>query len=561
MLQTLRIKNFALLHDEVIEFNNGFNVLVGETGYGKSLIIDALSFVLGSKANKLNIRSGENKCVVQAVFSEIGKVAIDLLNEYDIDYDDSVVISRSLSIDGKSDCRVNGSIVPVGFLKQLSELIVDTYAQNENVELLNSKNHISILDSYIANESMSYKDKIDELLCQLKDISSKIAKLGGDNENRAREMELLEYQIKDIENIDPSVGEDDELKQKIDKLSHYEKIFESINLSLGVLSGVYEKLSDAEHYLNNASRYDDSLGVLGDRLKSTKIEVGDIVDTLSSYNDLGYDQKELDLLNKRLDDIKTLFKKYGPTIGDVLSYLDKIKQDYDNILFGEDRLIELNKQKQKIINELYEQCVDLSNCRRRVAKDIECEVEKELKLLGFKNVTFLINFKDLPGVEDANFTRHGIDDVEFLLSANAGEAPKSLSKTISGGEMSRFMLALKNVFAKCFNTSTLIFDEVDTGVSGEIGQRVAERLAMLSVNYQIICITHLCQVTAMADNYIYVYKTVEEGKTYTHVRYLYNEDIIKYISVVSGAQPTEVALRFASELKEKAESFKREIKR
>lgn len=561
MLQTLRIKNFALLQDEAIEFGNGFNVLVGETGSGKSLIIDALSFVLGDKSNKLNIRSGENKCVVQAVFTDIGDVATNLLSEYDVDFDGDIIITRSLSVDGKSDCRVNGTIVPVNFLKQLSELIVDTYAQNENVELLRVKNHITILDSYMADESFDYKNKIDDLLCQLRDINEKMSKLGGNNENREREMELLEYQIKDIENINPFVGEDDELKQKIDKLSHFERIFENINLALGSLSSVYDRLSESEHNIMNASKYDESLNEIADRIKSAKIELGDIVDTLSSYNEDGYDQNELDRLNKRYDDIKMLIKKYGSSINDVLAYLNKIKQDYDNILFGEERLAELNKQKNTIIKELYNQCVVLSNYRRKVAKVIEQDVDKELKLLGFKNAVFAVSFGELPSVDEATFTKQGLDNVEFLLSANTGESLKSLSKTISGGEMSRFMLALKNVFAKCFNTSTLVFDEVDTGISGEIGQRVAERLALLSTNYQLICITHLCQVTAMADRYIHVYKTVEGGKTYTHVKYLDDDEVIKYISVVSGAQPTAVAISFARELKDKAEQYKAEIKR
>lgn len=556
MLEVLKIKNFALIADQTIEFGAGFNVLIGETGAGKSLILDALSFVLGEKANKLNIRHGQEKMTVQAVFS-LNRLVETFLNENDIDVEDQLIVSRSLNVDGKSDCRINGQIVAVATLKSMGELLLDTYAQNENIELLKVKNHLFILDSYSGLEVANLKLQVIELLDKIKQINLKMQELGGDCEGRERELEFLSYQIEEIENANLKPNEDIEIKQEIDRLSNFEKIFENVSLCVTNLSGIDEKLFDAIRALSLVEKYDENITEYINRLTSAKLEISDMLDVLKNQNQDDYDQNLMDVLNKRYDEIKVLKKKYGSTIQDILVYLDKIKQQQDNLLFSEEKLNNLEKEKNILRQELYDACVELSNKRKSSAIEIENKVLTELALLGFNNCKFKICFKDLCNFEDAIFTKNGLDDVEFLFSANAGEELKSLSKTISGGEMSRFMLAIKNVFAGCFETSTLVFDEVDTGISGEIGQKVAERLAMLSKNYQLICITHLCQVTAMADKYIHVKKEVVDDNTYTTVSYLFGDDIIKYIAIASGAQPTDVALRFAEQLKTQAENFKK----
>lgn len=558
MLQTLKIKNFALIADQTIEFKGGFNVLIGETGAGKSLILDSLSFVLGDKANKLNIRHGEQKMSVQAVFDNTPAIE-SFLEDNGIDVEDNLYLSRSLSQEGRGDTRINGNIVPASLLRSLSAIMVDTYAQNENIELLKVKNHISILDSYAGLEVKQLKEQVQDVLTSIKQIDVDMLKLGGDHSNRERELELLEYQIKDIENANLKPNEDSEIKEQLDKLSNFEKIHENVQNASQNLMSIDELLSECEHSLSMASKYDDSLLDYLSRLSSAKIEIKDICDYLQNYGDDGFDQSEIDILNKRYDDIKLLKKKYGYSIEEILQYLNKVKEDYDNLLFGEEKLNKLATQKQQLSVKLYSLCQELTNKRRVCAKEIEKNVLFELEQLGFKNCKFKVDFKDLPAIEDAEFTKNGLDEIEFLFSANAGEELKSLSKTISGGEMSRFMLAIKNVFANIFETTTLVFDEVDTGISGEIGQRVAERLARLSKNYQLICITHLCQVTAMADNYIFVKKEVENNKTFTKVSYLNSKEIIEYIAVVSGAEPTEVAIRFATELKQKANEYKKTL--
>lgn len=560
MLLSLKIKNFALIADQTIEFDKGFNVLVGETGAGKSLILDSLAFVLGEKASKLNLRNGESKMFVQAVFDNNSPEILAWLEQNGIDNDDYLIITRTQNLEGKTECRINGVIVTASILKTLAVLLVDAYAQNENIELLKVKNHIQILDAYNQGKIDFIKNDISLKLSELKQIEEQMSFIGGNAENRERELELLNYQISDIENSNLVVGEDDELKAKFDRLSNYEKIFDNVKLANDELSLVLDKLSIVENSLLYAGRFDKEVGDLSERLASCKIEIDDIGSTLYNYlNNVDFDQNELMAIDTRLEAIKLLKKKYGATIPDVLDYLQKIKVDYDNLLFGEEKLIKLQNQADKIKKELYSLCENLSKQRQKVALEIECKVMAELKALGFKNAIFKVGFAPLLDFDDVVFTKNGIDNIEFLLSANAGEELKSLSKTISGGEMSRFMLALKNVFAKCLNTSTLVFDEVDTGISGEIGQCVAERLAVLSKDSQLICITHLCQVSAMADKYIFVKKDVQDNKTYTTVNYLNEEDVIKYIAIASGAQPTEVAMQFARELKQKATEYKNSI--
>lgn len=560
MLQSLIIKNFALIANQTIDFKKGFNVLVGETGAGKSLILDALGFVLGDKANKLNLRYGENKMFVQAVFDNVSQGVKNLLQENGIDVDDSLIFSRSYTLDGRNECRINSIVVPTNVVKNVSSLIVDVYAQNENIELLKVKNHLSILDEYASAKLTSLKNDIEKDMIEFNNVKTQMQKIGGDKQNRERELELLEYQIKDIENAELKIGEDDEIKDRINILSNYEKIFESLKVANEQLENVSTSLYSAKNCLDAVSKFDSEIDSLENRITSAKLELDDVNESISDkLSSMEFNSDELESLNARQEEIRLLKKKYGNTIEDVLQYLRKIKDEYDNLLFGEEKLSKLTKELQNIKSIIYDKCVKLSNCRKEVAIEIEQKVMQELKLLGFNNAKFKIDFAKLPDIEDATFTKNGLDNVEFLLSANAGQDLKSLSKTISGGEMSRFMLALKNVFANSFSTSTLIFDEVDTGISGEIGQKVAERLAILSKKYQLVCITHLCQVTAMADNYIFVKKQVQNEQTFTSVSNLEGDEIIKYIAIVSGAQPTEVALKFANELKAKADEFKKSI--
>lgn len=558
MLETLNIKNFAIIENTSLSFNLGFNVLIGQTGAGKSIVINALKFVLGDKPNKDNIRTGENEMYVKAVFSNLSQKVNDCLNSFDIACDDVLIISRSFNIEGKSSCKINGETVTVSMLKQIGSLLVDICGQHDGTMLLNSNNHLSLLDSYAKDTLLKDKEKLSELLSKKKEIEKEILSLGGDDKDRERTLDLLDYQIKEIENANLKEGEDEQLENDIQVMSNHEKISNALEITYSGLSNdnLYQSLSNLEL----AGNYDNKLLEYAERLKSVFIEFEDISSSINEYmSNMSFSENELDNLTLRLESIKSLKKKYGNTIEDVLNYLDECKTKYENIQNSEELLLKLQSQKVDIIKELYNVCVKIHNTRIKVAKEIEAKVEKELATLGMKNTKFTIMFNQLPDIENAQFTTSGFDTIEFMFSANAGEQQRSLVKTISGGELSRFMLAIKNVFASCEDTNLLIFDEIDSGVSGEVGYLVGQKLAILSKTYQIICITHLPQVTALADNYIYISKQVEGEHTKSVASYLTTEQLASYLVTLFGSKESTAGLEHAKELITSAQKFKENL--
>lgn len=558
MLETLNIKNFAIIENTSLSFNLGFNVLIGQTGAGKSIVINALKFVLGDKPNKDNIRTGENEMYVKAVFSNLSQKVNDCLNSFDIACDDVLIISRSFNIEGKSSCKINGETVTVSMLKQIGSLLVDICGQHDGTMLLNSNNHLALLDSYAKDSLLKDKEKLSELLSKKKEIEKEILSLGGDDKDRERTLDLLDYQIKEIENANLKEGEDEQLENDIQVMSNHEKISNALEITYSGLSNdnLYQALSNLEL----AGNYDNKLLEYAERLKSVFIEFEDISSSINEYmSNMSFSENELDNLTLRLENIKSLKKKYGNTIEDVLNYLDECKTKYENIQNSEELLVKLQSQKADIIKELYNVCVKIHNTRIKVAKEIEAKVEKELATLGMKNTKFTIMFNQLPDIENAQFTTSGFDTIEFMFSANAGEQQRSLVKTISGGELSRFMLAIKNVFASCEDTNLLIFDEIDSGVSGEVGYLVGQKLAILSKTYQIICITHLPQVTALADNYIYISKQVEGEHTKSVASYLTTEQLASYLVTLFGSKESTAGLEHAKELITSAQKFKENL--
>ncbi len=558
MLKTLTIKNFAIIENTSLSFHLGFNVLIGETGAGKSIILDALNFVLGDKPSKDNIRHGSTELIVKAVFENVSNKVIEKLNEFQIECDDILIISRSFNIEGKSTCSINGEPVTVTMLKQIGNLILDFYGQNESVSILNVKNHLKMLDSYKPDLLACSKEKISQLLQSYKDIETQIKKIGGNGEDRERTLDLLSYQIKEIENAKIEKNEDEKLEEKIKTLSNFEKISSSLNQCYNSLNN--NELQSALYNLNIAQQYDSKLIQYNDRLNSCLIEIEDISSSIKEYlSNLSFSETELDEITERQEQIKTLKKKYGPTLDDVSSFLNKIKEDYDNILNSEEILKNLLVNQNYIRHKLYNECLVLHKLRLELSKEIEKNVKDELASLGMKNTKFEISFKQLKSEEECNFTNNGIDEVEFLFSANVGEQQKSLAKTISGGEMSRFMLAVKNVFAHENDVSLLVFDEIDSGVSGEIGYKVGQNLAMLSKHYQIICITHLAQVTALADKHIFISKHVENNQTKSIAKYLNESELLEYLSTLFGSKSSEIGLMHSKELLNMANEYKQTL--
>ena len=396
MLERLRLQNFALFVDQSVEFENGFNSLLGETGAGKSIIIDALSFVIGAKSDKIVIRYGENSTKVEAVFSELSQNAKNLLDEAGIEFDDSIIVSRSLSVSGKNDIRVNGNFVTLTFLKELGACLINIFGQHENMTLLNDKNHLSILDSYDEEKTSELKNQVGQLLRESHDIDEKINSLGGDQATRERDIDLLEYSINEIETANLTVGEDEELSKNIAKSASFEKIVSAINsvistMEMGSAFSVEGNLKQSSKLLLEIEKYDEKFGELAKRLDSTRLEVEDIRETLEEERDASYfDERQLESMIEREQVIKKLKRKYGATIEDVLQYLSDAKQRKDNLLNAENEIAKLEKQKDEIVGKLKAVCDKLTSLRKNMAEQIENKVVLELKELGMKNTTFKV---------------------------------------------------------------------------------------------------------------------------------------------------------------------------
>ena len=565
MLKTLDIENVALIDKVSLDFSSNLNVLSGETGAGKSIIIDSLNFVLGGKANKNLIKQNSDFMRVIACFSApfISEVA-NILEEFDIEYDDEIVVSRKLTKDGKGDLRVNGVIVPVSNFKKISTLLVDIHGQHEHQKLLKDTYHLVIIDNFIKNDGL-FKE-YDGVYKKLKDINAEIKKLNGSSENQERMLDLLSYQIKEIENAELKENEDEILSQKRLVMQNAEKIFEGLNNAFNCFDkggALIESAKDASSYLNSISKYDESLLEVADRIDSIKYEAMDIASLLKEKRgECEFDEYEFEEVDERLDKIKQLKRKYGPTLQDVFNFLEKSKKDYDDILNSRGRLEKCLKEKNKILQDLFSLANKLHDLRVSIANDFENKTNKELADLGMKSARFKVEFSSVPDFDafEKKVNSNGYDEVRFLFSANAGQDLRPLSEVISGGEASRFMLALKNILADVDNISLMVFDEIDTGISGEMGYKVACKLANISRSHQVISVSHLPQICAMADKNIFVKKETVNNSTVVSVIDLNFENTLEEIARLSGGEHnSDVSLEHARALKNRCESYKKNI--
>lgn len=547
MLQSLSIKNVALIKNIVIDFDKGLNILLGETGAGKSIIFDALNFVLGAKADKTLIRSGEDSMRVDAVFTDLNDNCKSTLNEYGFEAEE-ILLSRVLSLDGKSTIRINGNLSTQTILKEIGKVLVDSYSQHESVELLKSKSHLAMLDKFGKSKIEKLKNEVKEKYNNYHNILSEIDRLGGDEYDREREISLLNYQISEIRDADLKMGEDEEIHDRLKFLNNAEKIYQSISMCEEYLdnssSSCINSLQQVSNLLSSLSNF-DILSDCKNRIDSVRFEVEDIYQTLLDLKSKSeFDENEYERLDRRYDLIKNLEKKYGGSIENVLSYFEKINLRLDELNDSEQILIKLNSNKEKAFNELKEVSKKLSNERKIIAKEIETKILNELQELGMKSSKFEVVFTKLN-----DYTPNGEDGVEFVFSANKGQEVKSLAKTASGGELSRFMLAIKNIFAEIGSAQTLIFDEIDTGISGETGKIVGEKLKNITCFAQVICITHLPQVACYGNSFFYVSKYENDNETMTQIKRLEDEDIPYNIAkMIVGDNVSEIALSQAKEM-------------
>lgn len=555
MVEKLKINNFALIKSLEIDFSNGFNVLIGETGAGKSIILSALNFVLGGKADKAIIRSGEEVAKVSAVFSCDSVKLNNLFEQFGIEKSDELLITRSYNTQGKNDVRINGEMATVGMLKEFGALLVDSYNQNEQVEMTKTKNHIRILDSYKPQTINVFKSKLMPLIEEINSIDAEIKKLGGNGENRARRIDILNYQIQEIEDAALKEGEEEELSDTLARISQSEKVLNAISELENVLSGedysLISSLSAAKNKMIGLASIDEQLADISDRLSSSVIELEDISESLSSiYEKFSFDENKINSLIARRDEIDGLKHKYGKDYSEIMQYLMSSKQELDLLSNAEEKLFELSNKRAEIKEQIFKLSKKLSNQRKENAKEIEKLLENGLKEVGIKNSKFKICFANEPVFDEfETFSEEGFDVVEFMFSANLGEELKPLSKTISGGEMSRFMLVLKNILAETGGAQTIVFDEIDSGISGQIADEVALKIESLSKNYQIICITHLPQVAAKGDNFIHVFKETVDGRTESKCEILTDEQIIKQIAITASGNVTDASIQYAKELR------------
>lgn len=553
MLLSLRIKNIALIEECFITLDKGLNILSGETGAGKSIVIDSLSFVLGGRADKSLIRYGQTSAQVEGVFS-VDESFYPIMEDLGLEVDDTLIIKRTMT-ESRNEVKVNGHTFTLSMLKRLTSQLADILGQHEHQSLLKVSNHLGILDRY--------NDRIGELKGEFKqsydNYRSILAELDtfGDEGYRERRKDTLLYQIEEIKKADPKPDEEEELLKQREKYRNAERLLEGVSGAYNALEGeasVGMLVSEAINSLRSISRYDDSIRELEDRLDSIKIDLSDIADELQGYGeDFDFDERLADRVERRVDELKRLKKKYGATISDVIDELDRMQEEYDELQEADEKIEKLTIKLSKAKKETYLKAEELSKERKKTAKNFESAILKELSCLAMKGTMFEVLFKP---VEEDKLNSNGIDDVEFMISPNVGEPLKELAKIASGGEMSRFMLALESVISKLDNIQTLVFDEIDTGISGRVAETVAEKLSEISVTKQVIAVTHLPQLASFSDNHYLINKFVKDGKTHTELKLLNLEEKISEVARLAGAQ-TELSKAHAKEMVENADIKKK----
>jgi len=565
MLSKLTIKNVALIEHAQIEFGKGLNVLSGETGAGKSVILDSVNFVLGAKAERSMIRYGESECLVRAEFivSENSR-AVETLREMDIDTDGEIIISRKFTDAGKNTVKINGNTVTATMLRKITDSLVDVHGQSEHFFLLQESNQLKTLDGVIGEEIVHKKGVLSELLKKNKSIDEQISLLGGDEKERGRRLDILQFQIEEIQTVDLKDGEEDELLLKRNKLNNLEKImraFQETTLYLSGENGALDGLRRATKSISTISGLDENYLSISEKLESIAIDTADLSETLSDIaNELYFDEHEAEEIEARLDVIRSLKRKYGATKEEIDEYLHNIQTEYELLSDCEGRFALLTDEKKKTEKEIYAICKEMTAIRKKYGSEFCRRVTDELKTLNIASAQFSIEFADYTEEDVKKAHGNGLDAICFMFSANAGEPMKPLGKIISGGEMSRFMLAVKTQLSCINEISTYIFDEIDAGISGKTAKVVGEKLAQIAKNTQIIAVSHLAQIAVMSDAEFLIEKRELDGKTVTEVVALdKNAQRKEIVRLLGGNEGDEYALKHADELLKQANEYKKSI--
>ena len=560
MLELLHIENIAVIQEADIQFRPGFNALTGETGAGKSIVIDAMGAVLGGRTSRDLIRTGADRAFVSAEFSQVAPDLPGLAETGTApDEDGHLLLQRELTGDGKNLCRVNGRPVTVAQLRRIGEELLNIHGQHDGQQLLDEEQHLSYLDRFGRTEAPL--GRYQAAYSTMAELQSKIRALQMDEAEKARRMDSLRFQIGELERAELVPGEEEALLERRDLLRNGEKYLSALSGADYCLNGGEEgggavsALRDAEEAVAGIRTLSDDMGELYKRLEQLRCEAYDLAETIrDKREEFDFSPAELDAVESRSDLLYRLKKKYGATVEDMLAYLDKCRRELDDMETADDTLIRLEQQLEKARKAVLAAGADLTAARRAAAAVLEQRIQSELRDLDMHKVRFAIDFGEKePGPD-------GCDAVRFLMSANAGEDLKPIARIASGGELARIMLALKNVLAEQESIGTLVFDEVDTGVSGRAAQKVAEKLAQVSRRKQVLCVTHLPQLAAMADTHFSVEKGERDGRTYTRVVLLDREQRKAELArITGGSHVTEALLESAGELLDQAERYRSEL--
>lgn len=559
MLSLLHIENIALIQSADIRFEPGFNVLTGETGAGKSIVIDSIGAVLGERTSRELIRTGAKSALVTAVFTQVPPLPWLEENGFSTG-EEELLLQRELQGDGRNVCRIDGKLVTVAQLRELGRQLLNIHGQHDGQQLLDPASHLGYLDQFGGCQPLL--ESYQEAYRKWHDIRREMDKLQMDEAERSRRVDTLNYQIQELERAQLKAGEDEELSARRTLLRSAGRLMEAVQSAEFALSGDEDRdgacslIAQAEGEVQGVSSISPELGELSEKLTALRCAADDAADTLRDLSrSFDFSPGELDQVEERLDLLYRLRKKYGPTVEDMLSYLDRCRKELDQIQYADDTLARLEKDLKKAQKEAARRGEVLSQARREAAGALQARVQEELRQLDMPKVRFQTEFTPKGG--EAGMDETGLDEVQFLMSANLGEALKPIQKVASGGELARIMLALKNVLAEGDQIGTLVFDEVDTGVSGRAAQKVAEKMAQVARGKQVLCVTHLPQIAAMADTHFSVQKGERDGRTYTRLERLDRSQRREELArLIGGASITPSLLESAEELLRQAEQQK-----
>lgn len=552
MLSELSIKNFAIIEALTVSFEKGLTVLTGETGAGKSIIIDAIHLLVGGRGSSEFVRHGEEKAEIEGLFQiDNGEHPVyTKALEFGIEIEDGMIIfRRDISRTGKSVCRINGKLVTISTLREIGSTLIDIHGQHEHQELMDDTRHLILLDQFGSEDISSSHAEYSHVFRMYEQTLQKLKSLSENDQQTAHRLDLIQFQLDEIQNANLKLHEDEELLEEKRKLGNFERVFEALQSSYSALHGEQKGLDWISMVMGNledAAALDSSYKDIFESVSNSFYQLEDAVRSLRNELDqLEFDPQRLNEIEERLNEINQLKRKYGKTITEIVEYAAKIEEEIETLQNKETHILELEKELLSIKKDLILEAKQLTDVRQKWAEKLTKLIHKELKELYMAKSVFEIRFES----DSQHFTKTGVDHVEFYISTNPGEPLKPLSKVASGGELSRIMLALKSIFSKHQGVTSIIFDEVDTGVSGRVAQAIAEKIYKVAVDSQVLCISHLPQVAAMADTHLFISKIIKGGRTKTSVTPLQIEEKIKEIGrMISGTEITDLTKKHAEEL-------------